>query len=527
MNVKSKVENKEQYSVELVIEIAPEAFEAGLDRAYKKNRGSISVPGFRKGKAPRKIIEGMYGSGVFYQDAIEELYPAACEEAVEAEKLDIVAAPSIEIMEAGKEGLTFKAVFTIRPEVTLENYKGIEADKILPTIDDEMVEKELKTFVDRATRQEAVERPAQSGDTAIIDFEGFQNGIPFNGGKGENFDLVLGSGSFIPGFEEQVIGMSAGQEKEISVNFPEDYHAEELKGKPAVFKVKVLEVKAKIVPELDDEFAKDVSEFNTMKGLREDIRARVSDRAIAQCEAQFKQSVLDKLAEQVTIDLPAPMVEAQVDQMVDDYRHRLESQGISLEMYFSYMKMNEQMMRMELRPGAEKQLRTHIALDAVVKAEKIEVSDEAVAEEFKKIAENVKVSVEEVEAAISKENFKRDMARDKAMELVTKEAKAHMISEEEFLAKTAVEEVKKDEKKPAKKAATKTTTAKKTTAKEATTEKKTKTAASKKADSDNKEDGEAPAKKPRAKKTTATKEEGAEKAPKKAAPRKKAEPAGE
>lgn len=444
MNVKSCVENKEKFSVELIVEVGAEEFEAAIERAYKKNRGSISVPGFRKGKAPRKVIEGMYGSGVFYQDAIEDVYPTACDAAVAEKGLDIVAAPKVELMDAGKEGLIFKADVTVRPIVTLETYKGIEANKVLATVTDEAVANELKTFIERATRLETVDRPAQNDDTAVIDFEGFKEGIPFNGGKGENFELVLGSKSFIPGFEDQVIGMSAGEEKEINVTFPEDYQAEDLAGKPAMFRVKLHEVKAKIVPELDDEFAKDVSEFDTLQSFKEDLRAKIADRNMAQSEAQFKQAVLDQLGEMVTIELPEPMVEAQIDRIMNDYMARLEQQGITMEMYMSYMQMNEQMMREQLRDGAKKQIRTQLALDAIVRAENIQVSDEEVTAEFEKIAESMKVTVSEVEAVISKDVFKRDLSRDRAVEVVTSHAKAKLITAEEAM---KIEEVSQGEEK--------------------------------------------------------------------------------
>lgn len=444
MNVKSCVENKEKFSVELIIEVGAEEFEAAIERAYKKNRGSISVPGFRKGKAPRKVIEGMYGSGVFYQDAIEDAYPTACEAAIAEKGLDIVAAPKVELMDAGKEGLTFKADITVRPIVTLESYKGIEANKVLATVTDEAVSNELKTFIERATRLETVERPAQNDDTAVIDFEGFKEGIPFNGGKGENFELVLGSKSFIPGFEDQVVGMSAGEEKEISVTFPEDYQAEDLAGKPAMFRVKLHEVKAKVVPELDDEFAKDVSEFDTLASFKEDLRAKIADRNMAQSEAQFKQAVLDQLGEMVKTELPEPMVEAQIDRIMNDYMARLEQQGITLEMYMSYMQMNEQMMREQLRDGAKKQIRTQLALDAVVLAENIQVSDEEITAEFEKIAESMKVTVADVEEVVSKDVFKRDLSRDRAVEVVVSHAKSKLITAEEAM---KLEEVTQGEEK--------------------------------------------------------------------------------
>ncbi len=485
MNVKSCIENKEQFSAVLIVEISAEEFEAALERAYKKSRGSISVPGFRKGKAPRKVIEGMYGSGVFYQDAIEDVYPDACDAAIKEKGLDIAAAPQIEIVDAGKEGLIFQATVTLRPQVDLDSYKGIEADKVLATVTDAAVEEELKTYIERATRLEAVDRAADHGDTANIDFEGFKEGIPFNGGKGENFDLLLGSGSFIPGFEDQVVGMKPGETREISVTFPEDYQAEELAGKPAMFRVKLNECKAKVVPTLDDEFAKDVSEFETLEAFKEDLRAKVADRNMGQADARFKQNVLDKLAAMVTVDLPKPMVESQIDRIMSDYANRLENQGISMEMYLSYMQLSEQLMREELRPAAEKQIRTQIALDAVVRAEKVEISDETVTDELTKIAESMQITLAEVEGVLSRDSFKRDFARDKAMEIVIAAAVPRLISEEEALADMQVEEVKADE-----------------------------------------EPKEKPAKKPRAKKAAEPAEEGAEapkKAPAKKTTKKKAE----
>lgn len=471
MNVKNTVENKEQFSVELEIEVSAEEFEAALDRAYKNNRGSISVPGFRKGKAPRKVIEGMYGSGVFYQEAMEEVYPAACEEAIKTKELDVVAAPQVEIIDAGKNGFTFKAEVTVRPEVSLEGYKGLEADKVLATVTDEALDNELKTYVDRASRLEAVERPAQDGDTAVIDFEGFKDGIPFQGGKGENFDLVLGSNSFIPGFEAQVVGMSAGDEKEIEVIFPEDYGMEDLAGKPAAFKVKLHEVKTKIVPELDDEFAKDVSEFDTLDQFKEDLRAKIAERNMAQSDMHFKQALMDKLADKVELNIPAPMVDAQVDRLMRDYAARLESQGISLEMYFSYMQMNEQMMREQLRPNAERQIMTQLALDAVVKAENIQITDEEAREELQKIADDMKVSLEEVEGVLSNDDFKRDLARDRAIKLVVANAKPNLISAEEEKKEAAESE---KEEKPEKKAKEKKPAAKKESAAKKTATKKPK-----------------------------------------------------
>ena len=450
MNVKS-VEKKEDFTVELTVEVGEAEFEAGLEKAYKKNRGSISIPGFRKVKAPRKVIEGMYGAGVFYEDAVEELYPAACDEAVAQENLDIVAAPQVEIVSLEKTGFTFKATVTVRPEITLQQYKELEADKILATVNDEAVEQELQTYVERASTLEPVERAAENGDTANIDFEGFDEGVAFSGGKGENFDLVLGSGSFIPGFEEQVVGLSAGEEKEIHVTFPEEYQAPELAGKPVVFKVKVNEVKAKVIPELDDEFAKDVSEFETLEEFKKDLRAKIADRNMAQSEMRFKQALLDKLVAQVEIELPTAMVESHVDSMLEEYNGRLSQQGISMEAYLGYMNMTIETMREQLRPGAERQIKIQLALDAVVKAESIEIADETVEEEFQKMSDSMHVPLDQLKAVVSTKTIKQQMARDKALEVVTNAAKPHLVSAEEAAAAVEVEEVKADEEKPAKK----------------------------------------------------------------------------
>ena len=276
MNVKS-VEKQEKSTVELVIEVGREEFQAAIEKVYKKQRGNITVPGFRKGHAPRKIIEGMYGSGVFYEDAINELYPEAYAQAIEQEKLDAVAWPKVEIVDVGKDGFSFKALVTVRPEVTLGEYKGLTAEKNDVNVTDEDVDNELKPYISRATRMVTVEREAKNGDTVVIDFEGFKDGEPFAGGKGEGHSLELGSGSFVPGFEEQLVGAKAGDEKELDITFPEDYHAD-LAGKAVVFKVKVHEVKEKQEPVVDDEFAKDVSEFDTLEEFRKSLAERVKER---------------------------------------------------------------------------------------------------------------------------------------------------------------------------------------------------------------------------------------------------------
>ena len=317
MNVKSK-EKQENSAIELVIEVGAEEFEAAVDKVYRKNRKNIAVPGFRKGHAPRKIIEGMYGSGVFYEDAIDELYPNAYAQAVEQEGLDPVAYPKVEVLEVGKDGFTFKALVTVKPEYKIGEYKGLAASKEEVNITDEDVENELKPFIQRATRLVNVEREAKEGDTVLIDFEGFDNGVPFEGGKGENYALELGSHSFIPGFEEGVVGLKPGDEKDLDVTFPEDY-SPELAGKAVVFKIKVHEVKEPQAPVVDDEFAKDVSEFDTLEEFRKDLAEKLRDRREHAAEHAFEDAVTDALIGVLEVELPEAMVDFRADQVLQEY----------------------------------------------------------------------------------------------------------------------------------------------------------------------------------------------------------------
>lgn len=517
MNVKSVVENKEKYEVELIIEVGREEFEAGLEKAYRKNRSSISVPGFRKGKAPRKVIEGMYGASVFYEDALEELYPQACEDAIEEKELDSVAPPKVEIMDLGKDGFTFKATVTVRPVVTLKQYKGLEADKVLPTVTEEAVDNELKQYIDRASQLEPVDRPAELGDTVAIDYEGFANGVPFQGGSAKNYDLALGSHTFIPGFEDHVVGMKAGEDKVIDVTFPEDYHSKELAGKPVMFKVKCIEVKTKKAPELDDEFAKDVSEFDTLAEFKDDLKQKIIDRNMAQSEAKFRQGLLSLLSDEVETELPEAMVEAKINSLMDNYAARLEQQGISLEMYMSYMQTNMEKMREDLKDSAVKQIKQQLALDAVVAAEKIEVSDGDVEEEIKKAVDSLKIPYDKAVEGLDRESLKKDLARDQAMALVAAEAKPHLISADAEEGEIKLTEVNKQDE-----------AAQEAEAVQETEESKTEEEPAVKKPAKKAEGGEAakPARKPRAKKTAESAEEG-EKAPKKTARKKKVEEVGE
>ena len=418
----TSVEKKEKSTVELTIQVEADQFEAAIQKVYLKNRSRINVPGFRKGKAPRKIIEGMYGANVFYEDAINDIYPAVYAEAVKEQGLDDVGYPKMEIVEVGKEGFTFKALVSVRPEAKLGEYKGLTAPKEEPKVTDKDIDEELKPYIDRAARLVSVKRKAKKGDTAVIDFEGFDNGTPFEGGKGENYDLKLGAGMFVPGFEEQVIGMKAGEEKDIDITFPEDYHAD-LAGKAVVFHVKVNEVKESQAPEVDDEFAKDVSEFETLADFRKDLGEKLQERKEAQAKNDFENAVIEQLVENMECEVPDGMVEVQVDRLMDVYAMRLQSQGIPMDQYMSMMGMTPEMLRASSRPAALKQVQTELALTAVAKAENIEISDEEYEAEVAKLAEQYNMPAEQVKAVIPADSLKKDMAMRKASELVLSQAK--------------------------------------------------------------------------------------------------------
>ena len=421
MNVKS-VEKQEKSKVELVIEVSREEFEAAIDKVYKKQRGKIAVPGFRKGHAPRKVIEGMYGSGVFYEDAINEIYPEVYSQAVKQENLDVVAWPEVEILDAGKDGFSFKAVVTVRPEVKLGEYKGLTAPKAEVNVTDEDIENELQPYIRRATRLVSVEREAHMGDTAVIDFEGFDDGKPFEGGKGEDYSLEIGSGSFVPGFEDQLIGLKAGDEKDLDITFPEDY-VPDLAGKSVVFKVKVKEVKEPQAPEVDDEFAKDVSEFETLADFKKDLGEKLQQRRTAEAQNDFESAVLDQLIDNLEADIPDGMVETQLDKIMDEYAMRMSGQGMSMDDYLKMMGMTPEMLRASAKPSALRQVKTQLALEAVAAAEKMEVTEEECEAEVSKLAEQYKLTPDQVKAAVSVDALKQDLLLQKASKLVVDEAK--------------------------------------------------------------------------------------------------------
>ena len=458
MNVKS-VEKQEKSAVELVIEIGGEEFEAAVQKAYLKQRNKINVPGFRKGKAPRKIIEGMFGSGVFYEDAINELYPKAYAEAVEQEKLDVVSWPNVEVLEAGKDGLTFKATVTVRPEVKLGEYKGLTAEKEEVKITDEDIEGELKPYINRASRMVTVEREAQNGDTVVIDFEGFKDGVPFDGGKAEGHSLELGSGAFIPGFEDQLVGTKAGDEKDVNVTFPEEYHAEELAGAPVVFKVKVHEVKEKQLPTVDDEFAKDVSEFDTLEAFKKDLADKLTERREAQAKRAFEAAIMEQVMDNMEVEIPDAMVAYETDQMVEDMARRIQAQGIPFEQYMAMTGMTIDIVRSQAAAAAMERVRRDLALGAVVAAENIEISDEDLEAEYKRLADEYHMELDQVKAAAPAEDVKKGLAIQKAEQVIYDSAKVGKAPAKKKTTKKKAEEAEGEaaegEEKPKKRRTTK------------------------------------------------------------------------
>lgn len=418
-----KCEKLEKSMAELQFSIDAEAFKAAVADVFKKEGKKYSVPGFRKGKAPRKIIESMYGTAVFYEDAINDVYPAAYEAAVQEQGLEDMGHPVMDIVEVGKEqGLIFTALVSVRPEVKLGQYKGLTAPKNVAEVTEQDIDAEMEPYIKRATRQVSVDTEIRMGDTAVIDFEGFDNGVAFEGGKGENYSLEIGSGSFVPGFEDQLIGMKAGEEKEINITFPEDY-VPDLAGKAVVFKVKVNEVKEPQVPQVDDEFAKDVSEFETLADFRKDLGEKLAKRRAAQADDEFEEAILKQLVDNMQVEIPDGMVETQLDKLMDEYAMRMQSQGMSVNEYLKMMGMTPEMMRSSAKPSALRQVQIQLALNAVAEAEKIEISDEDCQEEIKKLAEQYKLTEDQVKAAVPMENLKSDLRLQKASDLVIAEAK--------------------------------------------------------------------------------------------------------
>ena len=434
MNVKNT--EKAAGKATIVIEVEKAEFDAALTKAYNKSRKDIYVPGFRKGKAPRKVVEGMYGAKVFYEDAVNEIYPDLYEKAIVEQALKAVGTAYISKLDDGENGGVVITMETdLYPEVTLGDYKGLEVPKSEVNVTDEEVEAEIDRMAERNSRIETVERPAQEGDTVVLDFEGFDNGVPFEGGKGEKHSLKLGSHSFVPGFEEALVGLSAGDEKDVDITFPENY-TPELAGKPVVFKCKIHEVKETIMPEKDDEFAKDVSEFDTLDALRADIRAKRENERREAVERAFENAAVEKAAANMTCEIPASMIEEQVDKNLEQFAYQLQLSGMKLEDYAKMMGGDMASLRASMRPMAETSVRSSVLLTAVAEAENLTVSDEEADAEIKRLAEQYGMEEDKVRAAVGMDDLKADMAAKKAAKLIAESAVATAMPEAATEAKT-------------------------------------------------------------------------------------------
>ena len=422
MSVKS-CEKLEKSKVALTIEVSAEDFEVAINKAYLKMRGKMNIPGFRPGKAPRKIVESMYGAEVFYEEAVNIVLPDAYEKAVSDEKLEVVGYPEVELENCGKDGVTFKATVAVYPEVKLGQYKGLEAPKANVKVMAADVNARLKEMAERNSRMVSVERAVKKGDTANIDFEGFDNGVAFDGGKGENFDLEIGSGSFVPGFEDQLIGMKVGQEKDIDITFPKDY-TPELAGKPVVFHVKVNEVKVKEVPAMDDEFAKDVSEFDTLKDLKADIKKKLTTERTEAAQRAFEDVLMAKVAESIEAEIPTEMVELQAAQMTEGFKQQLASQGIPFDQYLKMTNTTEADFTKQAYGPAEQQVKMDLAVRAIIDAEKLDATDDEVEAEMKNVADKYGMDLESVKKYLPAAQVREQVIREKVVKLVADSAVA-------------------------------------------------------------------------------------------------------
>lgn len=476
------LENVEKNKVKLTIEVASELFEDGMKKSYQKNVKYINVPGFRKGKAPRKMIEKMYGPAVFYEDAVNFIIPDAYDEAVKEADIHPVSQPEIDIVTIGEadKPFVFTAEVFTKPEVKLGTYKGVEIEKVENKVTDADVDAEVASMREKNSRMVTVEdRAAENGDITTIDFEGFCDGVAFEGGKGTDYELTLGSGTFIPGFEEQIVGKKIGEEFDVNVKFPEEYHSEELKGKDAVFKVTLKGIKVKELPTLDDEFAKDVSEFDTLDALKEDIKAKLTKEAENKTKAEIENRALEAAVEGAEIDLPECMVDNQVEKMLEDYAYRLKSQGIDMKMYLQYTQMTEDQLKEQMKPSAKQQVLGSLVLEKIAELEKLEATDEDIEKEFDKIAETYKMEKDKIRELMGAniDAMKQDIVTNKALDVLAENAK-------QTKKKAEKKADKEDGEKPAaKKTAAKKPSAKKTTAKKETaTEEAPKKRTTKKAD---------------------------------------------
>ena len=423
-----QVEKLEKNMAKITVEVPSEQFEKALTAAFNKNKSRFNIPGFRKGKAPQAMVEKMYGVEVLYEDAINEALDATYGDAVTESGLEVVSRPEIDVVqvEKGKE-LIYTATVAVKPEVTLGEYKGIEVEKASAEVTDEDIEAELKKVQEQNSRLITVEdRAVEDGDQTVIDFEGSVDGTPFEGGKGEDYPLTIGSHSFIDTFEEQLIGKNIGEECEVHVTFPEEYHAKELAGKPAVFKVTVKEIKRKELPELNDEFAGEVSEFETLEEYKNDVKSKLSLKKQKDAATENENHVVDKVVENAQMDIPEPMIDSQVNNMVNDYARRMQSQGLSLEQYMQFTGMTIETLKEQMKPQAVKRIQTILVLEAIVKAENITVSDEAVEKEIADMAESYKMEVAQIKEYMGEngiEQMKEDLAVQEAVDFLVAEAK--------------------------------------------------------------------------------------------------------
>lgn len=424
----NKFEDVEKNVVQLEIEVDAAKFEEGMQQSFKKNASKFNVPGFRKGKAPRNIVERYYGEQALYDDAINIVCSEAYDQAVEEKKLEPVDRPEIDIVQIGnKENLIFTAKVTIKPEVELGAYMGVEVTKATAMVTEDEVEKEFEKVVEKNSRLVTItERPVQSGDTAVIDFEGFIDSVPFEGGKGTDYSLVIGSGSFIPGFEDQLIGKNTGEEVDVNVSFPEEYGKEELNGKPALFKVTVKEIKVKELPVVDDEFAKDISEFDTLEEYKKDLRNKLEETAKHKAEHENEESVIQKIAENATVEIPKAMVEKQIDAMIRDFDMRLRYQGLDLQKYLELMGMDFEAFRGQFAARAENEVKVQLVVEKISKIENVEVIEAEVDEDIAKTAEAYKQSAEDLKKSLRAEDMeylKKDIAFRKTIKLLVENAK--------------------------------------------------------------------------------------------------------
>ena len=422
MNVKNIEKNGNQATI--TVEIDKELMEKGVNAAYLKQRKMIAIPGFRKGKAPRKMIEAMYGAHVFYEDGLEEIFPEVYKAAVLDQDIKAIGRPSLTDMQIAEDNtVTLVLTTDVYPEVTLGQYKGLEVEKAAVEVSDAQVQAELDRMAQNVASTEEVEKAAEMGDTANIDFEGFDNGVAFDGGKGENFDLKLGSGSFVPGFEEQIVGMTAGEEKDIDITFPEDYHAD-LAGKAVVFHVKLNKVTVTNVPALDDEFAKDVSEFETLEELKADIRAKALENAEKNAASAFENACVEKAAELTTVEMPAALIESELDNQMERFAYQLQMSGYSMDQYAKMMGGDVNTMRNAFRPTAEKQAKINVTLTKIIETEGITVSDEDMAAEYEALAKQYELEVEKIKEMVPMNELTESLKVRKATKVITESAVA-------------------------------------------------------------------------------------------------------